>query len=646
MLSSVRSIPLSSQGGLDATISEHSTHHHARGGSVAPFSPPHPEPVSAQAVVDQEEPLISIETLPSPGSTESYTVLIHGLNGQGTDLEALGRAIQAAHPETQVLIVDYRLLARPGVAHTNVPNVERNLPDVAREVVAELRSFGISPQKTVVFGYSYGADVARYMTELGYNATTVGIETAVRVSKFDRLPDLDVNIGANSMVWDRNAAAKSNDYTLTVLKHPRIHTHAAHDMIIDKLIDEILGGDDPVDWRIESIYQQLSAVGKIIPASPETPTTPTPSPTTPTPSSPPATPPPSQTPVQQAQALVTAISTAAANPSKPAPPSPNNSAEVLFLLNLADNGFYGPPKPPPAFAIANLIAGANNGSVPVNVIAQVLYDIAVMFGPLSGLGTDSVGSFYVDVASQANDQAEGPLISDLSEWAIANVTGSLLLGQQAQQFLLGIDGPTLGAIATGSVCRGFRARRFGLGYHRRPLRMTRARGELKCRRVGDTCRDGSLSPRSAESSRTSPGPAVEPAGSGRRLGAASGPGPDRRGRADRWQAVARRMAYVRRQGDNQACSERRSDCGLSCFPRSRLGRESHEEDKCGLTTQEIIGERHGINSRGERSSSPTPSRTACTWERHSSVYTVPWKTMCVPYWPRILIFQRIEDELC
>ena len=533
MLSSVRSIPLSSQGGLDATISEHSTHHHARGGSVAPFFPPHPEPVSAQAVVDQEEPLISIETLPSPGSTESYTVLIHGLNGQGTDLEALGRAIQAAHPETQVLIVDYRLLARPGVAHTNVPNVERNLPDVAREVVAELRSFGISPQKTVVFGYSYGADVARYMTELGYNATTVGIETAVRVSKFDRLPDLDVNIGANSMVWDRNAAAKSNDYTLTVLKHPRIHTHAAHDMIIDKLIDEILGGDDPVDWRIESIYQQLSAVGKIIPASPATPTTPTPSPTTPTPSSPPATPPPSQTPVQQAQTLVTAISTAAANPSKPAPPSPNNSAEVLFLLNVADNGFYGPPKPPPAFAIANLIAGANNGSVPVDVIAQVLYNIAVMFGPLSGLGTDSVGSFYVHIASQTNNQVEGrahqrPVRVGHRECHRQSVTRPASPAIPAR-----FRWPDAGRHRNGRVYRGFRARRFGLGYHRRSLRVTQARGGPKCRRVGNLHlgdRPGG-DPGTVLSGRACPGPAVGPAGSGRRLGAADRRA-DGRGRPD------------------------------------------------------------------------------------------------------------------
>ncbi len=152
----------------------------------------------------------------------------------------------------------------------------------------------------------------------------------------------------------------------------------------------------------------------------------------------------------QDEALVQQITTAVLLPNKPSPPQPDNSAEVLFLLDVADNGFYGPPKPPPAFAIANLIAGANNGSVPVDVIAQVLYDIGVMFGPLSGLGTDSVGSFYFDIANQANEQAEGPLISDLSEWAIANVTGSLLLGQNAQQFLLGFDGPTLAAIASGA----------------------------------------------------------------------------------------------------------------------------------------------------------------------------------------------------
>ena len=213
----------------DATLLETSTTRHADVGSIAPLRPHEFGSVSVQVVIDQEDPPISIETLPSPAPTESYTVLIHGLNGQGADLEALGRTFQAVHPETQVLIVNYRLLAQPGVAHTNVPNVERNLPDVAREVVAELRSLGISPEKTVVYGYSYGADVARYMTALGYKATTVGIETAVRVSKFNSLPPLQVNIGANSMVWDRRAASKANDYTLNVSKHPpstrRRHTN-------------------------------------------------------------------------------------------------------------------------------------------------------------------------------------------------------------------------------------------------------------------------------------------------------------------------------------------------------------------------------------------------------------------------------------
>ena len=203
-----------------------------------------------------------------------------------------------------------------------------------------------------------------------------------------------------------------------------------------------------MDERIDAIYEQLDAVGKILPSSPSTPPATAPPPTSSTPSPPLSSPPPDN-PVQQAQALVTAIKTAAASPSKPPPPTPDNSAAGLVPPRLGRQQLYGPPQPPPAFAIANLINGANNGSVSTDVIAQVLYDIAVMFGPLGGLGTDSIGTFYFDIASQANDQAEGPLISDLSEWAIANVTGNLLLGQNAQQFLMGFDGPTLSAIAAG-----------------------------------------------------------------------------------------------------------------------------------------------------------------------------------------------------
>jgi hypothetical protein len=188
---------------------------------------------------------------------------------------------------------------------------------------------------------------------------------------------------------------------------------------------------------------------------PQPPSSPTPQPPpSPTPQPPPSpTPPPSSTQLAQDQALVEMVTTAVVNPNKPPPPQPPNSAQVTFLLDLADNAFYGPIKSPPAFAITNLINGANDGSVPVDVIAQVLYDIAVMFGPLGGTyGVSlaySVGSFYSDIAGQGDDQDEGALVSDLSQWAIANVTGSLLLGQQAQQFLGGFDGPTLVAIANG-----------------------------------------------------------------------------------------------------------------------------------------------------------------------------------------------------
>ena len=231
VLSSIHSITLLSHETLNATALGHLTQRHPIAGPVAPTSARHAESASVQAVIDSEEAQISIETLPSPAPTRSYAVLIHGLNGQAADLEALGRAIQAVHPETRVYIVDYQVLARAGVAYTNVPNVESNLPDVAREVVAELRSLGIPPQETVLLGYSYGADVARYMTQLGYNATTVGIETAVRFSKSDTLPPLDVNIGAGSLAWDKNAAAKANDYTLKVSSHPpstrRRHTRTS-----------------------------------------------------------------------------------------------------------------------------------------------------------------------------------------------------------------------------------------------------------------------------------------------------------------------------------------------------------------------------------------------------------------------------------
>ena len=139
-----------------------------------------------------------------------------------------------------------------------------------------------------------------------------------------------------------------------------------HVGIINKLVDQIFDGTTQVDDRIDMIFEQLEqlqVVGRILPSSPTSPPGTTPSPSSLPPAKPPSKPKPARSPTQQAQALATAISTAAANPDKPAPPTPNYSAQVLFLVDLADNGFYGPPEPPPEFAIANLINAANNGSV-------------------------------------------------------------------------------------------------------------------------------------------------------------------------------------------------------------------------------------------------------------------------------------------
>jgi len=442
VLSSARPIALLSSESLVGAGLNHATRSHAPAQLTMSSSRAH-----AESVVGQDAPQISMVTLPSPQPTLTNAVLIHGLNGAGVDLENLGRAIQAVHPETRVIIVDYYSLARPGFAYTNVPSVERNLPDVAREVVAELRAYGISPQNTEVFGYSDGAIVARYMTQLGYNAKTVGIETAVRVSKFNSLPKLDLNIGAGSGVWDRGAAAKGNDYTIPVVKHPLWNTKAAHQRIIDGLIDQIYDRTTPVDERIDEIFEESEVFGRILPSSPPASSGTSPLPTSPSPAKPPSETQPTPSPTQQAQALATAISTAAANPDKPPPPTPNYSAQVLFLVDLADDAFYGPPKPPPDFAIANLINAANNGSVPVAVISQVLYDLDVMFGTSSSGA--SIGSFYQDIASEAAAGVVSSLVGGLTQWAVTDVTSSVLLGEEAGQFIGSLSGTVVASAIAG-----------------------------------------------------------------------------------------------------------------------------------------------------------------------------------------------------
>ena len=175
----------------------------------------------------------------------------------------------------------------------------------------------------------------------------------------------------------------------------------------------------------------------------------TPSPTSPAGPSVPKTPTPTPNPVQQAQTLAAAISTAASNPDKPPPPTPDYSAEVEFLVDLADNAFYGPPEPPPAFAITNLVNAANNGSVPAPVIAQVLYDLSVMFGP-SDVGSYSLSSFYQVIASEAAAGVVSSLAGGLTQWGVTEVTSSSALGEEAGEFIGSLSGAIVDSAIEGN----------------------------------------------------------------------------------------------------------------------------------------------------------------------------------------------------
>ena len=142
-------------------------------------------------------------------------------------------------------------------------------------------------------------------------------------------------------------------------------------------------------------------------------------------------------------------------PPPPAPP-PVNAAQVNFLYDLATSAFWGPPKPPPAFAIANLINGANNGSVDPRVISEVLYRIALTFDPPTvGMfpspdgNPDGVGSLFLDIAGEVTDEAASHLVSDFTQTALGFLPGNL--PQDAGNFMGSFTGGVLNNLITGKL---------------------------------------------------------------------------------------------------------------------------------------------------------------------------------------------------
>jgi hypothetical protein len=206
--------------------------------------------------------------------------------------------------------------------------------------------------------------------------------------------------------------------------------------------------------------------------SPATPTDPpvaaSPTPTNPPVDAPPtAVPPPPSTPPDptttadnQAVALLQQVQTAAANPDKPSPTiSEQDSAQIEFLYNLATSAFWGPPQPPPAFAIANLIDAANNGSVSPVVISQVLYRIAVTFDPpnaggafpSAGSNPDGMESIFLDVAGEAAEQVDSQVVGDLTSDAVYYLTNSQDLADAAGSFVGSFSGSVLNNLITNNL---------------------------------------------------------------------------------------------------------------------------------------------------------------------------------------------------
>jgi hypothetical protein len=133
-----------------------------------------------------------------------------------------------------------------------------------------------------------------------------------------------------------------------------------------------------------------------------------------------------------------------------------DQAEVNYLYDLATSAFWGPPKPPPAFAIANLVNGANNGSVDPRVISEVLYEIAITFDPPTvGVfpspdgNPDGVGSIFLDIAGEAADEATKELVTDFTKNALSFLPGNL--SQVAGNFLGGFTGGVLDDVVTGKL---------------------------------------------------------------------------------------------------------------------------------------------------------------------------------------------------
>jgi pimeloyl-ACP methyl ester carboxylesterase len=245
---------------------------------------------------------VTISSLNPVANPTSYVVLIHGLNGDQSSLESLGESIEATYTGTQVLLVDWSDLAHRGVV--GAPVVERNLSNVAAQIASQLKAAGYPPAKVILFGYSYGGDIALDMVQMdNYPASTIGMDTATFETRIrSKMPSgqLNLNLGSGSPLWWQSAASSNptgQTITLPVTKHPGIHFVASHKNIIQAVRTAILGTN-----QTPQAIEVKQAIGKIIGAAATASNAGSGPVTGPAPSSPPSSPPsqppssPTQTP--------------------------------------------------------------------------------------------------------------------------------------------------------------------------------------------------------------------------------------------------------------------------------------------------------------------------------------------------------------
>ena len=114
----------------------------------------------------------------NPAANKTY-VLIHGWRNTAREswaVRTVGNTLQRVAPNANVIAVDW---APNGADDLNYLNSVADMPQVGREVAAELTSLRVNPATTQIIGHSLGAHIAGITADVYEQTNRVAIDSVI-----------------------------------------------------------------------------------------------------------------------------------------------------------------------------------------------------------------------------------------------------------------------------------------------------------------------------------------------------------------------------------------------------------------------------------------------------------------------------------